>query len=1077
MKSIIAWAAGNSPAVNTLMIAFLAIGAWCMLNLRREEFPEFELEIILITVPYPGASPEEVENGICQKIEEAVRSIDGIKKQTTVAKEGAGSVVLELEASGVDPRKVLSEVRSEVDRIPSFPDLAEDPEIQQITMRRAAIRIGIIGPDKTTPEAELELRAVAEQVRSELLQLKTVSQAEIQGGRQFQIDVEIPEETLRKYGLSLREVAQSIRQQNIELPAGSLKSRSQDVLLRGKDKRMTGHELRTVPLVTSTDGAVLTVGDLGVVKDEFADTTLISRINGKPGLVVAVNAAAREDLLKMTAESREYVEQKTLPPGYKFVIWGDRSVNVNDRIDLLRRNGLQGLILVFIVLTVFLELRLAFWVALGIPISILGACTVLYFLGQTMNMLSMFSFLMALGIVVDDAIVIGENIYAHRERGKGFMQAAIDGTYEVLPSVATSVTTTVFAFMPMLFVTGVMGKFFAVMPAAMIAMLIISLVESMFILPCHLAHRSQMPPPVKFVFGHLTMPLRILEWVTNKVNNASGYVLDNLRERIYAPTLRLALDNWVVTIGIALAMAIGSYGAVRAGITPFVFFPKLDGNQIQAQLIYPNGTPQRITAAATERAEQAFEEVATELEKETGKPIHLVMHRTVGMAGANGGPGGASEGVSAGSHVGIVSVELLPSKDRTITSQEILELWRAKAGDFPGIDTATFNEMSMGPGGKDLEFKLLADASQMKQLENAVEACKDKLSEFAGVYDVGDDSRPGKLEFQLKVKENARNLGVPLAELAQTVRASYYGEEVMRLQRGRHEVKLMVRYPTDQRQSLGGFEDIRIRGADGAERPLTEIADVAVERGYAEINRINQKRSITVYASVDNATGNARDITRELKEAFIPHLLENYPGIQVLWEGQAQQTEESFQSLLKGFAVALLGMFVLLTVEFRSYLQPLIILAIIPFGAIGAVWGHVAMGLPLTLFSVLGLVALTGVVVNDSIVLMDFINSHRDESPTVKDALVEAGKRRLRPVLLTSITTIAGLLPILTETSLQAQLVIPMATSLCFGLLLATLLVLYLVPTFYLVYSLVVLKPATEPEEEGPVLPPKPSMV
>ena len=696
---------------------------------------------------------------------------------------------------------------------------------------------------------------------------------------------------------------------------------------------------------------------------------------------------------------------------------------------------------------------MAWWVAMGIPISVLGACTVLLYMGETMNMLSMFSFLMALGIVVDDAIVIGENIYSHRESGKKLATAAVDGTYEVLPSVTASVTTTIFAFMPMLFVTGMMGKFFAVMPAAMIAMLLISLVESMFILPCHLGHEVRIPRTIRFAFGYLFLPFAAVEWVTRRINWLSDSGLRHLRDSFYIPTLRMALRQPLIVVAIAIGAFIISIGAVRSGMTPWRFFPQLDGNQIQANLTFPNGTPSRFTDEATKRAEAAILALNEQAIAETGKPITRIIHRMVGQGGQAGGPGGGAQAVASGSHIGTVSVELVAYEDRNDSSQQIIEQRRKETGKVVGVDSALFQSVSMGPGGKAIEFKLLASGDNIEQLEAAVEACKEKLATYAGVYDIDDDSRPGKWEFQLRVKEKAQNMGIPLSEVAQTVRSSYYGEEVMRLQRGRHEVKLMVRYPGSQRRSLAGFDGIRIRGNDGAERPLTELVEVSAKRGYAEINRVDQMRSITVFASVDEATARGEQITGLFKTEFVPELVRMYPDIKIRWEGQAQQRQESIQSLFIGFAVALMAMYVLLTVEFQSYIQPMIILFIIPFGAVGAIWGHVLMDLPITLFSILGFVALTGVVVNDSIVLMDFINARQETHSTIFEALVEAGQKRLRPVLLTSITTIAGLLPILTETSLQAQLVIPMATSLCFGLLLATFLVLYLIPIFYLIYN------------------------
>ncbi len=1061
MKGLIRWAVKNSPAMNTVLVAGLILGAVSAYALRREQFPEFDLEIVLVTVPYPGASPEEVEQGIGQKIEEAVRSIDGIKKQTTVATEGACRVVLELESDTKDIQKILSEVRSAVDRIPSFPVLAEDPEIQQITMRRQAIKVGIVGPQdiQDDREAELRLRSIVERVRDDLRQLPTVSQVELQGTRNYQIDVEISENTLRKHGLTLREVAQTIRRENLEMPGGNMKTPSAEVLLRGKNKRLTGDEIAQIPLLTETNGAVLTVGDLGEVQDEFADTTAISRINGKPGLVASVMAAKREDLLIMTRDVRDYVDMATasgrLPKGYDFVVYGDQSTAVRDRLDLLTRNGLQGLILVFVVLAIFLEIRLAFWVALGIPVSILGSCCVLWYFGQTLNMLSMFSFLMALGIVVDDAIVIGENIYSHRQKGKHFVRAAIDGTYEVLPSVTASVATTIIAFLPMMFVTGVMGKFFAVMPLAIIAMLAISLVESTFILPCHLAHRDD---PDKLTLMNIVFyAFRPIMYFSQKVNKASAAALHFVSTRLYQPVLGFSLRNPMIVIATGLAVFIFSLSPIFAGMTPWVFFPKLDANQIVAKVIYPSGTSSITSETATEKMEAAIFAVNEKYKSQGGEVVKLT-HRMVGQTSSGGG-GGAEEAAS-GSNVGEVSVELVDVSDREVSSQQIIEDWRAAANEatsgFPGAENVSFGAISMGPGGKPIEFKLLADASHMGDLEAAVEECKQKLRKIPGVFDVGDDSRPGKWEFQIKVRDEARAMGVPLADITETVRAAYYGDEVMRLQRGRHEVKLMVRYPKAERQSLARFDQIRVRAGDGAERPITELADINVERGYAEINRINQKRSITVTADVDQSKksgANARAIMADLQKEFLPTIGEKYAGVSVRVEGQAEQQAESVASLFIGFLIAFMAMYVLLTIEFRSYLQPLIIMAVVPFGAIGAIWGHVIMDIQLTLFSVLGLVALTGVVVNDSIVLVDFINSQLREGQSLRTALLNSGVRRFRPVLLTSITTVAGVFPILMETSLQAQFLIPMVTSLAFGLIMGTALVLFLVPVFFGIYG------------------------
>lgn len=1054
MRSIIAWSIRQTPAMNTIMVAILAVGVAAGFMLRREEFPQFDLEIILVGVPYPGASPEEVETGICQKIEEAVRSVEGIKKITSVAKEGSGSVVIEVNADVPSVQKVLSEVESEIDRIPSFPDLAEQPEVQQVTFRYPAITVGIVAKDGTEDEdLDLELREVTEHVRDNLLLIDEISVAEIVGERSYQIDVEIPEKTLRQYGLTLTDVAQRIRQRNLELPGGNIRSKGATLLLRGKGKRLRGEEIAKIPILTSPEGVVLTVDDLGTVQDEFVDSTSISRINGRPGLAITINAGKKEDLLAMADAVKEYVKDATPPPGYEYMIWGDTSVNVRDRLDLLRRNGLQGLVLVFIVLALFLEFRLAFWVSMGIPVSLLGACAVLLYFDQTLNMLSLFAFLIALGIVVDDAIVIGENIYAHREQGKPFVTAAIEGTLEVVPSVAMSIATTVVAFMPMLFVTGTMGKFFAVMPIAVIAMLIISLLESTFILPCHLAHGQKEP-----------------FFLTAGLNRWTTRTLERFVERVYTPIVRFSVHNPAVTCSVAVTIGLLTATLIQNGTVESIFFPKMDAPEVVANVTFPDGTPSTVTDAATRRMEQAIIELG---EDHSNPEVALVqsVHRVVGSGSSNNGNPG-SQGGSEGSHVGHVHVQLADNTQRKMTSQEILDEWRGRVGEIAGVESLQFKTESHGPGGKSIEFKLLAAPERMADLEAVVEATKQKLETYTGVTDVDDDSRPGKWELQLSSHSQGVAMGVPLERIARTVRASYYGEEVMRLQRGRHEVKLMVRYPEEDRQSLAAMDEIRVDSGDGVQRPITELAKVDVVRGYSEINRINQRRSITVYADVVEGEANADNVVKDLNETFLKRQLADNPWLSVRWEGQQEQRQESIGSLFFGMAIALIVMYVLLTVQFTSYIQPAIVMGVIPFGFIGAIWGHAIMNIPITLFSMLGLVALTGVVVNDSIVLVDFINARIRRGVPVQEAILEAGTRRFRPVLLTSMTTIAGLLPILTETSFQAQVVIPMAVSLCFGLSLATLLVLVLVPTFYSIYGSIAgnhiaVKLDAEPEDKS----------
>ncbi len=1065
MRRVVAWAIANAPGMNVLMLALVLIGGASLAVMRREVFPAFELEIVMVSVPYPGATPKDSEEAICQKIEEAIRSIDGIKKVTSIAREGAGFVLAELRADVDDVQKVMSEIDREVNRIPSFPVLAEDPQIQQITFREAAIRIGIVGPPDRSREAEIRLREVAESVRDDVLTLSAVSSASIMGTKPYQIDVEIPEATLRSYGLSLDQVASIIRNRNIELPGGQLKSEGQEILLRAKNKGRIGEEIGKLPLITQAGGVVLTVNDLGTVRDEFEDVTSVSEINGEPAMVVNVERTKQEDLLAMVDMVREYVAQKKLPEGYRFEIWGDSSTEVRGRLELLLRNGLQGLLLVFLVLTLFLEMRLAFWVALGIPISIMGAGAALAWGGQTLNMLSLFSFLVALGIVVDDAIVIGENIYSHIQMGKPLVDAAVDGTIEVVPSVTASVSTTVIAFAPMFFVSGVMGKFMAVIPFAVIAMLVISLWESIFVLPCHLAHKHN---SFFRLLSILIYPLRPFGIILNWLSQRSGRGLEWTCQCLYLPSLRFGLQYPLVPIAASIAMFVVTFGMIRGGVVPTILFPKPDNNNLQATIEFPDGTPASESDMATRRMEEALrrvsQRVADDRAAATGVPAELIYptsgrnftgpvrltYRDVGTVTNLQNPAG---GGSSGSHVGQIFAELYDTEIREIHSDKLLAMWRAEAGDFPGAERITYGSVGVGPGGKAIEFKLLADSDDVDQLLAATEEIKTRLGEFAGVYDIADDNTPGKWEFQFRVKDGALATGVTETDLGQTVRNTYFGAEIMRLQRGRHEVKLMVRYPEEERRSMVDFREIKVRTADGTERPITELAEIDLNRGFSEINRVDQMRSITVSADLDETTANADLIITELQNTFVPQLAKKYPAVSLRWEGQREQSNESVGSLMVGFGIAINAMFVLLVLQFRSYVQPLLILAIVPFGMIGAVWGHALLGLPLTLFSMFGLVALAGVVINDSIVLIDFINVRvRDGSPT-RQALLEAGERRFRPILLTSLTTIAGLIPLMTERSFQAQLLIPMAASLAFGLMLGTLLVLLLIPVFYQLYA------------------------
>ena len=1053
MRSIIAWTVRNTPAMNVLVVAIMVIGFISFSRMRREVFPEFELEIALVSVPYPGATPAEVEEGICQKVEEACRSVAGIKKITSVAREGLGFCVFEIRDTVKDVQRVVGEIRSEVERIPSFPALAEDPKVEQVTLRTPAIKVGVLGPPETGPVGsmaaerdELSLRDVAEGVREDLLALPAVSAANIGGAKSYEITIEISEATLRKYGLTLQKVAEIVRRENLELPGGTIRSESGEILLRGKNKQYVGEDIAKLPLVTLPDGLVLTVGDLGRVRDGFADVAGRNRINGRPGLVVSIDRSSGEDLLAMVAAVKGYVADHRMPEGYSIVTWSDASVDVKERLDMLLSNGTQGLAIVFIILAMFFDLKIGFWVAMGVPVSMLGTGALMFAGDQTLNMLSMFAFLMAVGIDVDDAIVVSDNVERHRKMGKGPVQAAIDGTAEVVPSVVSGVMTTILTFIPLLFVSGVMGKFIAVMPYAFISCLIVSLAEAIFILPGHLAHDDS---GILKLFRILTWPLHPFLPVVKAIQSTCDGGLKWFVKRAYAPFLEVAINHrWVMLAG-ALAVLIVAFGMIRSGITPFTIFPKVDSKRIQARVLFPDGTPVSVTEDAVARIERALDDTAAKLGVGE-RPLVTLVHASIGAIDMQGKPGVQS--TSSGSNLGAVSVELEDSIHRSVTSETFLSEWRKATGSIPGVDSVVFASENIGPAGKAIEFKLLAPSTEdgARDLDAAVEKTKAFLAEYQGVIDIDDDSRPGKWEYQMKVKPRAEAMGVSLSDVASTIRASFYGEEVMRLQRGRHEVKLLVAYPREERRTSAVLDDVRVKGGDGISRPLTELADIKVDRGYSEINRLGQKRSITITADLDVGSGlTSTQVTNDIELRLMPTLLAEYPDVRVRWEGEQEQTNESLRSLGLGFMVSVFAMFVLLTMEFRSYLQPLLILLAIPFGIAGAVFGHAIMGLPLTLFTMFGVVALAGIVVNDSIVLIDFINQRVREGRPMKVALREAGCLRFRPVFLTSVTTVGGLLPLLFDKSFQAQFLIPMATSMVFGEMVTTVLILVLLPVAY----------------------------
>jgi len=1033
MKSLGKWSINNRVTVNLVMIFIIAAGVITVSNMRRELFPQFSLDFINVTVPYPGASPEEIEEGICIKIEEKIKGIEGISRTFSDAHEGFGSVTVELE-SNADAKTVLDEIKKEVDRIDTFPEETEKPIVTEIVKRDPTVSVAVYGD-----ASERLLRETAEKIRDDLIDLAPISLVDLVGVREYEISVEVSEENLRRYSISFDHVARALKTGSIDLPGGAIKTRHGEILVRSKGQLYTAREFENLPLITQPDGTVIRLGQVATIIDGFEDVDIRTRFNGKPAALVQVNRTSQEDVIEIAGAVRDYVKKykKKAPDGINLAIWLDLSIMVQDRIDLLLRNGIQGITLVFIILALFLNFRLAFWVAVGIPISFMAAFVLLDSLDETINMISLFAFIMTLGILVDDAIIVGENIFRHHGKGKSVSMAVIDGLKEVGGPVVMAVTTTVVAFTPLMFISGIMGKFMAVMPLAVIAILVISLGEALVILPAHLhqALTRSRSDKSKFSLWH--------ERMRQKVERGLNYVIENY----YRPAIEYVVKNRYFTLSIGLGVLIISLGIVKGGYVPFVFMPKGESDWIIAEVGYPLGTPYSATEKTVEHLEEKAFELNTVFSKVSRKNGGLVVN-TFSLVGLI--PRRDWKPMELGSHVGQVWIELVNSEKRpSLSVNTIINKWRSLTGEVPGVDTLTFSTIEGGPAGNPIEIQLAG--RDFEQLRQAADELKAEIKTYPGTLDIADNFKPGKEEKKVRVKQGARPLGITMGDIAIQLRQAFYGEEALRIQRGRDDIKVMVRYAVKDRQSLSGIEEIRIRTADGMEIPIEEVAEITDGRAYAVINRVNRKRIITVISDIDETRANASKIVSELNKDFLPRLVERYPGLKYDLEGQEKRTRESLDSLKKGFTLALMVIFLLLASQFRSYIQPVIIMMAIPFGLIGAIFGHLVMGMQLTMISLFGIVALSGIVVNDSLILIDFINRAAIKGVQIETAVIESGKVRFRPVMLTSITTIAGLFPLLLERSFQAQFLIPMAISISFGLLFATLLTLLYVPALYLI--------------------------
>lgn len=1004
----IAWMTRNRITPNLLMFILLIGGFLMATRIKQEVFPEFDLNRVNIRMMYPGSSPEEVEQGIVLAIEEGIRGLDGIKEITATAAEGMGMVNAELE-EGTDAQRVYQDIRQEVDRIITFPEDAEEPEVSLLIIRREVLQIQLYGDT-----SEWVLRELTEQVRDRLLQDPQITQADLRGARRYEVAIEIDQDVLRTYNLTLDEVARRVRQTSIEIPGGSLETPGGDILLRVSERRDWAREFATIPLITTADGSVLFLDDVAQIKDTFEERDRYATYNGKRAISLAVYRVGKQTPIGVSDAVRAAMLEieRDLPPGINWDINRDRSEIYRQRLELLLKNAFLGLTIVIVLLGLLLEFRLAFWVTMGIPISFLGCFLFLPMFDVTINIISMFAFIVALGIVVDDAIVVGENIYEYRQRGMPLMQAAIAGAHDVLLPVTFSILTNIVAFLPLCFIPGVMGKIWRVIPFVVITVFAISWVEALLILPCHLAHGKGQSarPGLLGTLQHLFS--KGLDWIINKA---------------YMPFLDLCIRFRMVTVTVSLAVLIVILGYVVSGRIGLILMPRVESDESFVTATLPYGSP-------VSKAEQVCRQLVAAAEQ---------------TAEANGGKE-LVEGIFSliDENVIEVTVYLTNPDIRPISTTELTQLWRERVGPIPGLERLRFESDRGGPGrGAALTIEL--SHRDIDVLDRAGEALAVKLADFSNVKDIDDGYTPGKRQLDYSLTEEGHSLGLTQQVLARQLRNAFYGAEAVRQQRGRNEVRVKVRLPREQRVRQYDLEQLLIRTPQGTDVPLAQIARVKPGRSYTTISRRNGRRTVTVTANVEPMSQTSQ-VMATLESDVLPQLADGFPGLSYGWEGRQQDMKESLESLYTGLFLALLAIYALLAIPFGSYYQPIIVMIAIPFGIVGAVLGHMLMGYALSLMSMMGIVALSGVVVNDSLILIDYANRQRREGASPFDAIHQAGGRRFRPILLTTLTTFGGLAPMIFETSRQARFMIPMAISLGFGILFATSITLVIVPCLYL---------------------------
>ena len=1032
-KGLIAWFASNHVAANLLMILIIVAGLVSAFTIRKQTSPDFELNTIIVSVPYLGAAPQEVEEGVVIKIEEAIQDIDGIIEITSVAREGIGSVTAEV-AVGEDLNEILSEVKTRVDAISTFPGLTEKPVIYKQEIPIHVLFVSVYGDlDQFTR------KEVAEKVREDLMAIPSVNQVQFLGNRDYEISIEVSEHVLRQYGLTMTEISEAIRRSAVDLPGGTINTSGGDILLRTEGQVYTGQEYSALVLRTYPDGTRLTLGDIATIKDGFIERSGFGRFNGQRTATLRVLAGGQQNELATAAAVKKYIAEKasSLPDGVFMDSWVDRSYYLKGRLELMMSNMFQGAFLVFLALSLFLRLKVAAWVIVGIPITFFGALALMP-VGPwpvTINMLSLFGFILVLGIVVDDAIIIGESVYTKIRADGHTLDNVVKGAKRVATPATFGVLTTIAAFAPMLFVGGIPGPFFEAMSVVVVLCLMFSLVESKLILPAHLVHANIKPVDENEIFSPYgsVNPIR---WPVKFFQRIQRHVQHGLQKTIhdyYKPLLGRAVDNRGVTLVLFIGVLILTFGIMSSGIVRNVMFPKVPGDFIRMELTMQSGTSPEVRNIAMDKLESAILGINDEFHLEYPDEEDPVNH-----VGA----------FRRSDNTGVIFAEISRNEDRRLQGTDITKMWRERAGEIAGVKDLTFSGGDNFGGGPPLSFNLIGD--NLTSLQNAGSELQERLKEYDGVFDITNSLDAGGEEIRLTIKPAAEALGLTMSSLGRQVRQAFYGEEAQRIQRGRDELKVMIRYPLEDRRSIADLENMRIRTPAGDEVPFQSVAEVEFAQSYSRIRRQNRKRTVTVSADIDRKVVEPGEIVKEITEEYIPELLSRYSGVEYSLEGSSLEEVRLVRNLTYASFAALFLIYALLAIPLHSYSQPLIIMSVIPFGLIGAVIGHIVMGKAISMFSLFGIIALSGVVVNDSLIMVDFINKARAEGIRIKDAVLQSGTLRFRAIVLTSLTTALGLMPIMFEKSVQAQYVTPMAISMSFGIVFATVITLFLIPSLYM---------------------------